>query len=209
MEPCHIFYRAPWRRGCLLAVAYTHWVVSSRTSDPRRLDVAAAAVASLELAGDWPLAGFARLATATLPASYGLPGLHWHIRGERALLAGAGVQASLRIGADTEVTLECQRCLQPMPFPIRIERRIFFVDGEDAAAALDVDSEDDVLAIAPALDLHALLEDEMLLALPVVPRHEVCAQPLPQGTEPELPAEAVREHPFAALAALKGRNRPS
>lgn len=182
-------------------------MASSRTSDPRRLDVAAAAVASLELAGDWPLAGFARLATATLPAAEAPSGLHWHIRGERALLPGAGVQASLRISADTEVTLECQRCLQPMPFPIRIERRIFFVDGEDAAAALDVDSEDDVLAITPALDLHALLEDEMLLALPVVPRHEICAEPLPQGAEPELPAEAVREHPFAALAALKGGNR--
>ncbi len=184
-------------------------MASSRTPDPRRLDVAAAATASLELAGDWPLAGFTRLETATLPAAESLRGVHWHIRAERALLPGAGVQASLRISADTEVALECQRCLQPMPFPIHIERRIFFVDGEDAAAGLDVDSEDDVLAITPTLDLHALLEDEMLLALPVVPRHEVCVQPLPHGAEPELPAQAEQEHPFAALAALRGRNQPN
>ncbi|MEO9068687.1 MAG: DUF177 domain-containing protein [Caldimonas sp.] len=144
-----------------------------------------------------------------MPPDAAQPGLHWHIRGERALLPGTGLQASLRIDADAEVTLECQRCLQPMPFPIRVARRIFFVDGEDAAAALDVDSEDDVLAITPALDLHALIEDELLLALPVVPRHEVCVQPLPRSTDPAPAPEAEREHPFAALAALKGGKKPS
>ena len=57
------------------------------------------------------------------------------------------------VGADTDVTLECQRCLQPMRVPLHAERRIFFVEGEDAAAALDAESDDDVLALTPALDL--------------------------------------------------------
>ena len=56
----------------------------------------------------------------------------------------------------------------------QVERRIRFVDGEDAGGALDADSDDDVLALTPALDLHELVEDELLLALPLVPRHEVC-----------------------------------
>ena len=152
--------------------------------------------------GEWPLHGFERLASATLPAPAGSV-VAWTVRGERATLVGSGVRPALSIDASTEVTLECQRCLQPMPLPLTIARRIFFVDGEDAAAALDLDSDDDVLALPPSLDLHQLLEDELLLALPVVPRHDVCAVPLAPSTGEDALAETEREHPFAALAALK------
>ena len=174
---------------------------SSRSSDPRRLDVAALAAASAELAGEWPLHGFARLAGATLPAPPGSI-VGWKARGERAMLVGAGIRPALAIDAAAEVTLECQRCLQPMHLPLTVSRRIFFVDGEEAAAALDLDSDDDVLALPPTLDLHQLVEDELLLALPVVPRHEVCEVPLSVAGSDDA-AEAVQEHPFAALAALK------
>jgi len=94
-----------------------------------------------------------------------------------------------------------------MDVALRAERRIFFVDGEDAAAALDADSEDDVLALTPALDLLELVEDELLLALPLVPRHDVCPEPLPRAFRDE--AEFVEDHPFAALAALKQGSRPN
>jgi uncharacterized protein len=68
------------------------------------------------------------------------------------------------------------------------------------AAAMDADSEDDVLAIEPDFDLLHLLEDEMLLALPLVPRHELCPEPLP--LPPDAP-DAPRESPFAVLSKLK------
>ena len=45
-----------------------------------------------------------------------------------------------------------------------------------------------MLALEPALDLRGLVEDELLLALPLVPRHEVCPEPLPIEPEPEAPA---------------------
>jgi uncharacterized protein len=112
---------------------------------------------------------------------------------------GAGAQPALRIVADAAVGLECQRCLQRMVVPLRVDRRVFFVAGEDAAASLDADSDDDVLTLEPALDLKSLVEDELLLALPLVPRHEVCPEPLPFEAEPE----RRRRAPFAALAALK------
>ena len=175
---------------------------SSRPLDPRRLDVSALAAAAVELAGEWPLIGFARLAGATLPAPPASV-VGWKVRGERATLAGGGVRPALAIEAAAVVTLECQRCLQPMQLPLTIARRIFFVDGEEAAAALDLDSDDDVLALPPALDLHHLLEDELLLALPVVPRHEACAVPLASAAGGEGSIEPEPEHPFAALAALK------
>ena len=188
-------------------------MAASRFADARRLDVAAFANAGGELAGEWPQAGFARLATMTVPDATAEAPVRWRVAGERAVLAGAGTQPALGIGAATEVTLECQRCLQPMRLPLQVERRIFFVDGEDAAAALDAECDDDVLALAPVLDLHALVEDELLLALPVVPRHEVCALPLPAAvgaiTADEASEGEAREHPFAALAALKRGPRPN
>jgi uncharacterized protein len=184
---------------------------SPRDFDPHRLDVAAFAAAHGELAGDWPGERLKRLADATLPPTdgEGRAGITWGVSGERLDLPGAGPQPSLAIAADTEVTLECQRCLQPMRVPLRAERRIFFVEGEEAAEALDADTEDDVLALTPSLDLPALVEDELLLSLPLVPRHERCPKPLPRPLiEPDPPRDPA-DNPFAALAALKRGPRPN
>ncbi len=184
---------------------------SSRELDPRRLDVAAFAGSGGELAGEWPADRLPRLLAATLAPEDGTPRppIAWRARGARRVLIGAGAQPSLSIGADTEVTLECQRCLQPMRLPLHAERRIFFVDGEDAAAALDPESDDDVLALTPALDLRELIEDELLLALPLVPRHAHCPEPLPRAYVEDDPAVDPADNPFAALAALKRGPRPN
>jgi uncharacterized protein len=74
--------------------------------------------------------------------------------------------------------------------------------GRPAAAELDADHEDDVLALNRSLDLRSLVEDELLLALPLVPRHDVCPEPLPLVDDDEN-AEPERANPFAVLAALK------
>jgi uncharacterized protein len=93
--------------------------------------------------------------------------------------------------------VQCQRCLEPLPVTLAVDRQIRFVEGEEEAERLDADSDDDVLALEPATDLHALLEDELILALPLVPRHADCG--LPSG------GAAVEDpsHPFAGLAALR------
>jgi uncharacterized protein len=185
--------------------------MASRDFDPRRLDVAAFAAAGGELAGELTAEQLRRLSSATLAPADDLPrpDVRWQAAGARLPIAGAGVQPSLLVAAAIDVTLECQRCLQPMRLPLRAERRIFFVEGEDAAAALDAETEDDVLALTPALDLPGLIEDELLLALPLVPRHEVCPQPLPRAFVHVDPAAAPAEHPFAALAVLKQGSRPN
>jgi uncharacterized protein len=184
---------------------------SARDLDPHRLDVGAFAATGGELAGDWPADRLKRLVAATLAPEDGAarPPVAWRASGERRILTGAGSQPSLSVCADTEVTLECQRCLQPMRVPLHAERRIFFVDGEDAAAALDAESEDDVLALTPALDLADLIEDELLLALPLVPRHEQCPEPLPRAFVEDDPASDPADNPFAVLAALKRGPRPN
>jgi uncharacterized protein len=176
--------------------------MSSRSAfDPARLDVAAFASNHGSLEGSWPLDSLARLAGSTVPlADGGDDPVRWKAEGTLAPLLGAGRQPALRLRAEAAVGLECQRCLQRMVVPLAVDQRLFFVAGEEAAAALDAESDDDVLALEPALDLKSLVEDELLLALPLVPRHEVCPEPLPVEPETEVPASA---HPFAALAAFK------
>jgi uncharacterized protein len=91
---------------------------------------------------------------------------------------------------------------------VHAKRSFLFVHGEHAAAELDADSEDDVLALTRALDLRALVEDELLLELPLVPRHEVCPEPLKAAHE-EIPPVEEKPNPFAVLASLKRGDLPN
>jgi uncharacterized protein len=59
-----------------------------------------------------------------------------------------------------------------------------------------------------SLDLVSLVEDELLLALPLVPRHEVCPQPLPMSHGDDVQEEPA-PNPFAALAVLKRGGPPN
>ena len=178
-------------------------MATGRRFDPRRFDVRSFAADALSIAGEWPLAGLTRLASAAVPESIvGSPPVAWSVRGSRDKLLAAGSQAALTIAANGVLAMQCQRCLQPVDVSLAVDRRLFFVESEDAAAALDTESEDDVLTLEPAIDLQALIEDELLLALPLIPRHDVCPEPLPVSTDVDVVA-APAEHPFAALAALK------
>ena len=80
----------------------------------------------------------------------------------------------------------------------------------------DEDSEEDVLVWDKRFDVLALLEDELIMAQPLVPRHEVCPTdvealmhderetPVPGGqAQSDVPDGQEKPHPFAALAALK------
>lgn len=184
-----------------------------RGFSPRALDVAAFARQHGELAGHWPLASFGRLADS-LAAPSDAP-VHWKVRGHVVERAGAAAVPWLVLSLAAELPLTCQRCLQPLLGPVHVERRFRFVSDEDEAEREDEAAEEDVLALTARLDLAELVEDELILALPIVPRHEVCPAPLPSARVPAVdplsvadPAQPERPHPFAALAALR-RGRDS
>ena len=152
----------------------------SHRHDPLRLDVAAFATDGNALEGDWPGPTLERLASLQVPPQdLGQADVHWRVRGERRLKAGSEAELWLTLSAQAPVWLTCQRCLQPMAVDLALERRLRFVHGESQAEALDAESDDDVLALPRWLDLRELVEDELLLGLPLVPRHETCPQPLP------------------------------
>jgi uncharacterized protein len=178
----------------------------TRSFDPRRLDVAAFAQAAQRLAGEWPLGEFGRLLQDALPLGSDSPAasVAWSARGELRAVAGGGAQIWLHLAASTTLRLACQRCLQPMTVALEIRPKLRFVHGEEQAERLDEEGEDDVLALDKALDLHDLIEDELILALPLVPRHDPCPRPLPMSTGViDAPAGGHGEHPFAALHVLR------
>lgn len=184
--------------------------MSKRPVDPRRLDVEAFADAAGELAGVWPLAKMNRLAemACAAPDPAAPKTVEWVVRGERRKARPGQAQVWMHLSAKADLSLLCQRCLQPSLTHVKVTRSFMFVPGEDAAAALDEDSEDDVLALSPAFDLAGLVEDELLLALPLVPKHEQCPEPLlVPGSDADCDIETP--HPFAVLAGLKGGGLPS
>ena len=182
--------------------------MKTRDFDPLKLDVAAFAKSDdALLEGAWPLAELERLVSSTVAHDEVTP-VTWRARGELRAVRGGQPQVWLHTEASTRVMLECQRCLMPVAADVTAQRSFLFVHGEDTAAELDSDSEDDVLALTRSLDVRELIEDELLLALPIVPRHDTCPQPL-LASEPEPAAEEEAPHPFAALAALKRGGLPN
>lgn len=180
--------------------------MKSRSFVPEKLDLAAFAHEGASLQGEWPVTSLERLADSAAPEApaSGWPALEWALHAELRRPKGGAVQTWLHVTASAQVALTCQRCLKPVEERVDIDRWIRFVDTEAEAAALDADSDDDVLALPRHLDARELIEDELLLALPLVPRHEVCPEPLPLAAEEEdAEPEAARPNPFAALAALK------
>ena len=176
----------------------------SRAFDPARLDVAAFAAEGAELGGAWPLDALERMRDAAAPEAptRATDEVRWQVRGERVAAPGGGAETWLHLDASAALDVTCQRCLQPVHVPLEVRRRILFVPGgEAAAAAADAERDEDVLPLTRALDLRELVEDELLLALPLVPVHATCPEPLPEPAAQDEGEPAPS--PFAALAALK------
>jgi uncharacterized protein len=111
--------------------------------------------------------------------------------------------------AETALPLVCQRCMGPVETRLSVDRWFRFAVDEYTAAAEDDASEEDVLVVSREFDLRALIEDELLMSLPVAPRHEECPEPVRLSAVDEgfEDAQAERPNPFAALARLQGRNK--
>ncbi len=180
-----------------------------REHDPLRLDVVAFAADGRELVGDWPGLDLQRLSDSQSTPQDSLPhAVQWRAIGERRISAGASPQLWLQLSAQTTVWLTCQRCLQPFEHRLDVHQRLRFARDEAEAEALDAETEDDVLALRRWFDLRELVEDELILALPLVPRHEVCAQPLPMPADAAIEdVEPTKANPFAQLQSLKTGGR--
>lgn len=95
--------------------------------------------------------------------------------------------------------LRCQRCLKSLDYVIEYESRLLLRDEAVLEALQDDDEEFDSILADAHLDVLALLEEEILLSLPIAPKHELGAcrvagdEKMQQGDR----------HPFAVLEQLK------
>ena len=81
-----------------------------------------------------------------------------------------------------ELRLRCQRCNEAMALPVDSALSLALTEGLDEAAALP-DDYDPLLLDGRLIRSSELVEDELLLAVPVIPRHAegTCEAPLPKA----------------------------
>lgn len=102
-------------------------------------------------------------------------------------------QHLLHLSLITNLTTTCQRCLGPMPLKLTLSFNYMITDIE----ATDVEDSDDIDLQEPSqtMDLVALIEDEIIMAMPIAPIHEEdCGEIVTQSGE--------KPNPFAALKGL-------
>ncbi len=144
--------------------------------------------------GEAQLAGFARLQDLLI-SDRGV--VNYTLSGD----IGAKGEPLLICVVEGELLLQCQRCLEAMVFPLHIESRLRLVQGATQFDDLDHgDEEEDSIPVSAEMDVLELVEDEILLSLPISPLHppELCSGKRAQGA-----ADEKRNNPFGALAALK------
>ena len=139
------------------------------------LDVGQLAAQRFRLERDFPIDAFARLRDSlSRPDGRATVNFQFQMAGSYPALEGA-VRA--------RAWLVCQRCLQPFEARFESPVRVAFV-GRDAEAGRVPDEYDAVTAPGGRLEFGEFVEDELLLALPLVPMHatpSACAHTLAQA----------------------------
>lgn len=147
------------------------------------------------------LAGFSRLLCG-LPEQPESRMVEWALTGEHD---GHG-RRYLSLQADAVVVLECQRCLSMFDYPLHVSNRVQLVENEAELETGDMAEDDpdipDLILGSNRFDVRAFVEDELILALPYVPKHDVCPS-LPKVLDATEGSGSDRPSPFAALAQLK------
>ena len=109
---------------------------------------------------------------------------------------------------DAELPLECQRSMERFLFPVKIVQRLGLIRDEADEAALPPGYEPLLVPDDGELRTAELVEDELILAVPVVP-----VKPGSEAVERDWPATQSEQdeiskssaNPFAALSVLKSK----
>jgi uncharacterized protein len=176
----------------------------TREFAPDRLDVSGFAEAAAVISGNDPIRNYERLRAELVDPAENLM-VRWEAVGQRRSGPDGAVVPWVHLTADLLAPLVCQRCLSRVHVPLHVDRWFRFAADEATAAAEDEEAEEDVLVASRDFDLHELTEDELLMEIPVTPRHEVCPEPARlSAVDPDFEtAEAERPNPFAVLGVLR------
>lgn len=147
------------------------------------------AQAASKLQGAWPVTEFARLRDA-LRTEEGT--LRYELQG----MPEAHGRPALRLIVDGVLPLVCQRCLGALEYPLHIEALLLLAatQAEVDAEPLEAEGPESIVA-GREMAVQALVEDEVLLAIPIAPRHAACARAAAS-------APGATARPFAGLRGL-------
>lgn len=180
-----------------MAGARTYHRAPMSTALPDRVDVARQVQARHRYEGSLPLAALGRLA-GSLASDAG------EARYEVTFGKDALGLACVDIDVEAGLTLVCQRTLETFVLPVVVHQRLGVIAREADEAALPEGCEP-LLAPDGTISIADVIEDELILAIPVVPVKPGAPlewnDPSADGTGDE--AQAV--NPFAVLDTLKKR----
>lgn len=185
--------------------------------DWRAFDLFEFARAALDGAGEIALGDLPRIVNELAdevsgPMPHSDARVSWRAQGEQRDVTGGKPELLLHLTIRTALWLECQRCLSPYEQPLDVQVTYLIVASEEEADEVPLeDDETDPIVGSKQFDLYELIEEEILLSLPLVPKHDVCpvvhdALVTGQAGEIEPPEPETGEekrNPFAALSALK------
>lgn len=186
---------------------FSYTALMSKTFQVHRVNMQVFAQEGVPYEGIGLLQNMERLQQETLGLRPDLA-VHWQASSELRPAPSGDDQIWLHLTANTKVPLACQRCMTGVDVDLTVDQWYRFVATEDIAMAEDDQSEEDLLVMEPFFDLLALLEDELLMAIPLVPMHEECpVTPVLSVGDDALaqadPVEGIKPNPFAVLAKLK------
>jgi len=118
-------------------------------------------------------------------------------------------KSMLALSVHAMLMLECQRCLGPMQYLVDGKTVFEVVRSESELGSDDETDEDDEperIVGSRRFDLVALIEDELILGVPYIPRHEACPGQSEKiaATDPDA---VERPSPFAVLGKLKDQDK--
>jgi uncharacterized protein len=126
--------------------------------------------------------------------------VHWHLQG------GTHVNGYPQWKLTVQATLQlmCQRCLTPFAHQLNSHTTLILARDDEKADEMEVELDDeslDVIVASRAFNILEMIEDEVLLAMPLAPRHQQCTEGAATGL---VDAESDEtELPFSGLKGLK------
>jgi uncharacterized protein len=142
-----------------------------------------------QLEGGLTLAQCTRLAELTHVDTHEKDIIHYALKGEPDNLG----RPHLGLTVKAELTVTCQRCLEPMPLSLNRQYHYMITDVESD----DPEDTDDIDFQEPssAMDVIQLVEDEIIMAMPIAPTHE-------HSCGPQITESGEKPNPFAVLKGL-------
>mgnify|MGYP003352616041 FL=1 len=134
-------------------------------------------------------------------------GFQWEIQTHFEHSPGSEPHQIMELALKGRLHLTCQRCLQGCAVDLDENRRFIFLATESQADDYPLEDEDqEPLVASQQFNLLETIEDEILLSIPLIPKHpegfcEPHASVFGEGEEDEALAE--RENPFNILKNMK------